>query len=65
MLKRQDVGIKDTLGSLVLAGTDLASQLAGKVVELNDQYKVTDQIKAKIEESMEKARSGVKTCDKM
>ncbi|CAE7949614.1 unnamed protein product, partial [Symbiodinium sp. KB8] len=42
----KDVGIKDTLGSLILSGTDLASQLATKVVELNDQYKVADQIKA-------------------
>lgn len=50
----KDVGIKDTLGGLVLAGTDLASQLASKephelehrtvfcqVVELNDQYKAS------------------------
>ncbi|CAE7533291.1 MPHOSPH10 [Symbiodinium pilosum] len=49
----KDVGIKDTLGSLILSGTDLANQLAAKVVELNDQYKVTDQIKAKIDESLE------------
>eukprot|EP00439_Symbiodinium_sp_Y106_P037126 s2102_g4.t1 len=41
---------EDTLGSLILSGTDLASQLATKVVELNDQYKVTDQIKSKIDE---------------
>ena len=33
------MGIKDTLGSLVLAGTDLANQLAQKVVELNSEYK--------------------------
>eukprot|EP00913_Durusdinium_trenchii_P004816 g4473.t1 len=53
----KDVGIKDTLGSLVLAGSDLANQLATKVLELNDEYKVTDQIKAKIEETMEKNKS--------
>ncbi|CAK9059405.1 Protein MEI2-like 4 (OML4) (MEI2-like protein 4) [Durusdinium trenchii] len=35
----KDVGIKDTLGSLVLAGSDLAGQLATKVVELNTEYK--------------------------
>ena len=29
--RRQDVGIKDTLGGLLLAGTDLANQLAKKV----------------------------------
>lgn len=52
----KDVGIKDTLGGLLLAGTDLANQLAKKVVELNSEYKVTDQIKAKIDESLEKAK---------
>ncbi|CAE7533276.1 unnamed protein product [Symbiodinium pilosum] len=53
----KDVGIKDTLGSLILSGSDLANQLAAKVVELNDQYKVTDQIKAKIDESLETAKT--------
>jgi len=53
----KDVGIKDTLGSLILSGTDLANQLASKVVELNDQYKVTDQIKAKIDESLESSKA--------
>mmetsp|Transcript_5501 Transcript_5501/g.12974 ORF Transcript_5501/g.12974 Transcript_5501/m.12974 type:complete len:219 (-) Transcript_5501:133-789(-) len=53
----KDVGIKDTLGSLILSGTDLADQLAKKVVELNDQYKVTDQLKAKIDESLESSKS--------
>eukprot|EP00439_Symbiodinium_sp_Y106_P025517 s2102_g3.t1 len=53
----KDVGIKDTLGSLILSGTDLADQLAKKVVELNDQYKVTDQIKAKIDASLETSKS--------
>lgn len=53
----KDVGIKDTLGSLILSGTDLADQLAKKVVELNDQYKVADQLKAKIDESLESSKS--------
>ncbi|CAJ1400557.1 unnamed protein product [Effrenium voratum] len=48
----KDVGIKDTLGSALLAGSDLASQLATKVLELNEEYKVTDQLKAKIDEAM-------------
>jgi len=51
----KDVGIKETLGSLVLAGSDLASQLTSKVVELNKEYKVTDQLKAKIDEALEKS----------
>ncbi|CAK9013406.1 Uncharacterized protein SCF082_LOCUS11914 [Durusdinium trenchii] len=53
----KDVGIKDTLGSLVLAGSDLASQLATKVIELNEEYKVTDQLKAKIDETIDKSKS--------
>ena len=32
----KDVGIKDTLGGLVLAGTDLASQLASKERRVSD-----------------------------
>ena len=46
----KDVGIKDSLGSILTAGGDLANKAVEKLVELNDQYKVTDQIKAKIEE---------------
>ncbi|CAK9015470.1 unnamed protein product [Durusdinium trenchii] len=53
----KDVGIKDTLGSLVLAGSDLAGQLATKVVELNTEYKVTDQLKAKIDEALASSKS--------
>jgi len=53
----KEVGIRDTLGSLVLAGSDLANQLATKVVELNDEYKVTDQLKSKIEEQLASSKS--------
>merc|ERR1712060_940664 len=55
----QDVGIKDTLGTILASGSDLASQAIDKVVELNDQYKVTDQIGEKISEVVEKAQSAV------
>jgi len=51
-----EVGIKDTLGGLLTAGGELASQAVGKVVELNEQYRVTDQIKEKIDEQLEKAK---------
>jgi len=53
----KDIGIKSTLGGLVLAGSDLASQLATKVVELNKEYKVTDQIQSKIDEAVDKSKS--------
>mmetsp|Transcript_75200 Transcript_75200/g.119417 ORF Transcript_75200/g.119417 Transcript_75200/m.119417 type:complete len:243 (-) Transcript_75200:239-967(-) len=53
----KDIGIKATLGGLVLAGSDLANQLATKVVELNTEYKVTDQLKSKIDEAMDKSKS--------
>eukprot|EP00434_Breviolum_minutum_P014657 symbB.v1.2.012924.t1/scaffold903.1/size153517/11 len=53
----KEVGIQDTLGSLVLAGSDLANQLATKVVELNDEYKVTDQLKSKIDDALASSKS--------
>jgi len=52
----KEIGIKDTLGGLLTAGSELASQAVGKVVELNEQYRVTDQIKEKIDEQLEKAK---------
>mmetsp|Transcript_55223 Transcript_55223/g.142229 ORF Transcript_55223/g.142229 Transcript_55223/m.142229 type:complete len:252 (-) Transcript_55223:153-908(-) len=51
----KDVGIKDTLGSLATSASELAAQAVDKAIELNDQYKITDQIKEKIEESTKKA----------
>merc|ERR1712085_91528 len=52
----QDVGIKDTLGTILASGSELASQAVDKVVELNEQYKVTDQIGEKISEVIEKTQ---------
>eukprot|EP00415_Alexandrium_ostenfeldii_P003996 UN3996 len=46
-----DIGIKDTLGSLAMSATDLAFQAVDKAVELNKEYKVTDQIAEKIQEA--------------
>jgi len=54
----QDVGIKDTLGTILLSGSELASQAVDKVVELNDQYKVTEQISEKLSEAIDRAKSG-------
>ncbi|OLP90896.1 hypothetical protein AK812_SmicGene27469 [Symbiodinium microadriaticum] len=65
----KDVGIKDTLGSLILSGTDLADQLAKKaaregLVGVREAIKglavvsyVADQLKAKIDESLESSKS--------
>merc|ERR1712086_830201 len=56
----KDVGIKDTLGTILASGSELASQAIDKAVELNDQYKVTDQIGEKISEVIDKAQSSTK-----
>lgn len=53
----QDIGIKDTVGSLATAATDLTYTATEKVSELNDKYKVTDKIKAKIDEVASSAKS--------
>eukprot|EP00418_Pyrodinium_bahamense_P078136 CAMPEP_0179055932 /NCGR_PEP_ID=MMETSP0796-20121207/23553_1 /TAXON_ID=73915 /ORGANISM="Pyrodinium bahamense, Strain pbaha01" /LENGTH=248 /DNA_ID=CAMNT_0020752595 /DNA_START=20 /DNA_END=766 /DNA_ORIENTATION=- len=47
----RDIGIKDTLGQLTTNASELAFQAVDKAVELNREYKVTDQIAAKIEEA--------------
>lgn len=46
----KDVGIKNTLGSLVTAAGDLSNRIVEKLIEVNDQYKITDQLKAKLDE---------------
>lgn len=46
-----DIGIKDTIGTLATSATDLAFQAVDKAVELNKEYKVTDQIVEKIQEA--------------
>lgn len=53
----EDIDFKTTLGTLVTSASDLASQAVEKVVEVNDTYKITDQIKEKIDE----ASSGTKS----
>lgn len=51
----KDIGIKDTLGTLLTSAADLASQAVDKTVELNNEYKITDQIGEKIQELTEQA----------
>lgn len=50
----QDIGIKDTIGALATSATDLAYQAVDKAIEVNKQYKVTDQIVEKIQEATKK-----------
>lgn len=56
----QDVGIKDTVGNAVTSASDLASQAVSKALELNDQYKITDQIADKIKEVSNETGTGKK-----
>lgn len=53
----KEVNFKDTLGSIVSGASELAYTATSKVLELNEQYKVTDTIKEKIEEQLEKVKS--------
>mmetsp|Transcript_45475 Transcript_45475/g.144973 ORF Transcript_45475/g.144973 Transcript_45475/m.144973 type:complete len:254 (-) Transcript_45475:47-808(-) len=46
----KEVGIKDNLGKLAVSAGDVANKAVEKAVELNKEYKVTDQIKEKVEE---------------
>merc|ERR1712061_97392 len=45
----RDIDFKGTLGTLAISASDLASQAMEKAVEVNDKYKIADQIKEKIE----------------
>merc|ERR1712113_1311527 len=55
----RDIGIKDTVGTFTTSASDLAYQAVEKVADLNDKYKVTDQLKEKIEDAT-KSVSGKK-----
>jgi hypothetical protein len=52
----KDVGIKDTLGGILTAGSELAAQAIDKAVELNKEYKLTDQLADKIKEATASAK---------
>mmetsp|Transcript_77336 Transcript_77336/g.216173 ORF Transcript_77336/g.216173 Transcript_77336/m.216173 type:complete len:227 (-) Transcript_77336:478-1158(-) len=56
----QDVGIKDTLGTILASGSELASQAVDKAVELNNKYKFVDQIGEKISEVIDQVQSSKK-----
>jgi len=49
----KDIGIKNTLGSLATSASELAFQAVSKAIEVEKEYKIFDQIKAKIDESSE------------
>jgi len=53
----KDIGFKDTLGQLASSASDLAYQAVEKAVDLNAQYKITDQIKEKIDEATSGAQA--------
>jgi hypothetical protein len=53
----KDVGIKDTLGTILISGSELAQQAVQKAVDLNEQYKITDQIGEKVSEAIDQAQS--------
>jgi len=50
----KEVGIKDSVGNILTEGSNLAAQAVEKVVDLNKEYKVTDQIKEKVDEVTKK-----------
>jgi len=54
----KDIGIKDSLGTILTSGGELASQAVEKVIEINEKYKITDQVTDKVNELVEKAKSG-------
>jgi len=49
----KDVGIKNSIGNLVSAASDMAGQAVETVVELNDEYKVTQTITDKVKETID------------
>merc|ERR1712217_109916 len=51
----KEIGFKETFGTIATSATDLAFQAVDKAVELNDKYKVTDQIVEKISEAADSA----------
>jgi len=57
----QEIGFKDTIGQIATSASDLACQAVDKVVELNMQYKVTDQIAEKINEAIDGAQTSSTT----
>lgn len=46
----EEIRFKDTLGSAATSASEIASQAVTKVTEYNDQLKITDKIKEKIDE---------------
>mmetsp|Transcript_148871 Transcript_148871/g.387114 ORF Transcript_148871/g.387114 Transcript_148871/m.387114 type:complete len:249 (-) Transcript_148871:146-892(-) len=53
----EDIDFKGTFGTLTTSASDLANQAVEKAVQVNEQYKITDQIKEKIDEATEGAKS--------
>lgn len=47
----KDIGIKDTVGSLLTSAGDIANQAVEKAADLNSEYKITEQIAEKVTEA--------------
>merc|ERR1711948_157574 len=47
----KDIDFKGTFGTLAMSASDLANQAVEKAVEVNEKYKLVDQIKEKIDEA--------------
>lgn len=56
----KDINIKDTMGSIVTSSSSLASQAVEKAGEINEKYKLTDQLSEKVGEVVDQAKTSTK-----
>eukprot|EP00933_Yihiella_yeosuensis_P072427 TRINITY_DN80810_c0_g1_i1.p1 TRINITY_DN80810_c0_g1~~TRINITY_DN80810_c0_g1_i1.p1 ORF type:complete len:253 (+),score=60.78 TRINITY_DN80810_c0_g1_i1:83-760(+) len=56
----KEVGLKDTLGSILVSASDLGGQFIDKVVEVEKEYKIIDGLKEKISEAQSSTTSTTK-----
>jgi len=56
----KDIDFKGTFGSLAMSASDLANQVIENAMDINDRYKLTDQLSEKIKEATDKAGSSAK-----
>eukprot|EP00403_Amphidinium_massartii_P024635 CAMPEP_0178404734 /NCGR_PEP_ID=MMETSP0689_2-20121128/18040_1 /TAXON_ID=160604 /ORGANISM="Amphidinium massartii, Strain CS-259" /LENGTH=225 /DNA_ID=CAMNT_0020025735 /DNA_START=79 /DNA_END=756 /DNA_ORIENTATION=+ len=53
----KEVGIKGTLGNIVLSASDLAAQAVDKLLDFNEKNKVTDKLASQVSDLASKAQS--------
>jgi len=51
-----EISLKDTFGTLATAASDLASQAVDKALELNEEYKISEQISEKISQQTKSSK---------